>query len=154
MKVSKYSNEKGFSLVELMVVVAIIGILASLAIPKLKVFQAKARQAEAKTNLSQIYVLEMTYYGDNDEFAVLDETGRGICSDGGENKIGFYLSNCQKSRYSYMTEEAGASKFEAVAKSGEGDENKIMPGCGTADKFTIDHEKVLKHEADSTKVCQ
>jgi type IV pilus assembly protein PilA len=41
-----WKKDDGFSLVELMIVVAIIGILAGLAVPKFNLFQAKARQAE------------------------------------------------------------------------------------------------------------
>lgn len=47
-------NEKGFTLIELMIVVAILGILAAIAIPNFMRFQAKSRQAEAKTNLGAI----------------------------------------------------------------------------------------------------
>lgn len=51
----KLLNSKGFSLVELMVVVAIIGILAAIAVPNVNKFMMKARQSEAKTNLAAIY---------------------------------------------------------------------------------------------------
>lgn len=57
-------NQAGFSLVELMVVVAIIGILASLAIPSIGKYMAKARQSEAKTQLSSLYTAEKAFYAE------------------------------------------------------------------------------------------
>lgn len=45
-------NQKGLSLIELMIVVAVLGILASVAVPNYQRFQARARQAGAKTLLS------------------------------------------------------------------------------------------------------
>ena len=57
----KKMNAKGFSLIELMVVVGIIGILAAIAVPSFKNFQAKARQSEAKSLLSGLYTGEKSY---------------------------------------------------------------------------------------------
>ncbi|MFV3410204.1 type IV pilin protein [Bdellovibrio bacteriovorus] len=57
----KRKSQSGFSLVELMVVVAIIGILASIAIPSINKYMAKARQSEAKTNLSSLYTAEKAF---------------------------------------------------------------------------------------------
>jgi type IV pilus assembly protein PilA len=54
-------NQKGFTLVELMVVVAIIGILAAIGAPQYQKFQAKARQTEAKVGLTAIYTAEKTF---------------------------------------------------------------------------------------------
>jgi type IV pilus assembly protein PilA len=62
--VSVVKNQSGFSLVELMVVVAIIGILASLAIPSVGKYMAKARQSEAKTQLSSLYTAEKAFYAE------------------------------------------------------------------------------------------
>ena len=53
-------NEKGFTLVELMIVVVIIGILASIAIPKFSSMIGKAKTTEAKQILKQIVNLEVT----------------------------------------------------------------------------------------------
>lgn len=64
-------NQKGFTLIELMIVVAIIGILATIGVPQFQKFQARARQSEARTSLSGIYMAMKSfhaewnkYYGD------------------------------------------------------------------------------------------
>jgi len=61
---SKLRSKKGFTLIELMIVVAIIGILAAIAIPNFLKFQAKSKQSEAKTNLAGIFTAETAYFGE------------------------------------------------------------------------------------------
>ncbi len=55
-------NRKGFSLVELMVVVAIIGILATIAVPNFQRFQARAKQSNARVELSGIYTAQKAFH--------------------------------------------------------------------------------------------
>ncbi|NUN04827.1 MAG: prepilin-type N-terminal cleavage/methylation domain-containing protein [Bdellovibrio sp.] len=61
---SSRNSQRGFSLVELMVVVAIIGILATIAIPSVGKYMAKARQSEAKTMLSSLYTSEKAFFAE------------------------------------------------------------------------------------------
>ena len=61
-------NTKGFTLIELMVVVAIIGILASIAIPQFNSYQAKARQSEAKIALTSIYTALQSFHVEQQSF--------------------------------------------------------------------------------------
>ena len=60
--------QRGFTLIELMIVVAIIGILAAIAIPNFIKFQAKARQSEAKTNLKAIFSAKKSYFAENNTY--------------------------------------------------------------------------------------
>ena len=57
-------RQDGFTLVELMVVVAIIGLLSAVAIPNFKKYQAKAKVSEAKLQLSAAYMAEQSFYSD------------------------------------------------------------------------------------------
>jgi type IV pilus assembly protein PilA len=54
-------SQKGFTLIELMIVVAIIGILAAIAIPNFLTYQMKGRQSEAKVNLGAIKTSEIAF---------------------------------------------------------------------------------------------
>ncbi len=64
-------TKKGFTLIELMIVVVIIGILAALAIPRFLAASKKAKISEARTMLKQIYTAAETYYQENGGFPPL-----------------------------------------------------------------------------------
>jgi len=68
LKKFRTSSEKGFTLIELMIVVAIIGILAAIAIPNFMNYQCKAKQSEAKVNLGNIRTAEEAYYAEYDNY--------------------------------------------------------------------------------------
>lgn len=57
-------RQDGFTLVELMVVVAIIGLLSAVAVPNFKKYQAKAKISEAKLQLSALYTAEASFFSD------------------------------------------------------------------------------------------
>lgn len=65
-------GRKGFTLVELMIVVVIIGILASVAIPSYMKHIKKTKAQEAVTNLSGIAQYEEAYFAENDQYLSCD----------------------------------------------------------------------------------
>ena len=61
-------NEKGFTLIELMVVVAIVGVLASIAIPQYMRFAHKAQRAEQYLFLDGHHKAQQSYFANQDDF--------------------------------------------------------------------------------------
>lgn len=157
----KLENQDGFSLVELMIVVGIIGILATLAMPRFRQFQAKAKMGEAKNNLTHLYTLEQSYQLDNNIYLGFGRYGR--LDDGSVNcaavpanaqQIGFEVSPCTDAaapvpRYGYQVNVTAAterSDFTAVASSGSGANNLVCPGQG-AHGFSVDQDKLFSDSA-------
>ena len=71
------SKSKGFSLIELMIVVAIIAILAAIAIPNFLKFSMKAKTSEATTNLAAIRTSQESYRSENDVYLACGPCGVG-----------------------------------------------------------------------------
>jgi type IV pilus assembly protein PilA len=92
-------KQEGFTLIELMIVVAIIGILAAIAIPNFLRYQAKSRQSEAKTNLGAVFVAETAYFSENSRYGSFSE-------------IGYALAGTTN-RYSYRSPAIGGNAASA-----------------------------------------
>lgn len=68
-------KQGGYTLIELMVAMAILVVLAGIAIPTYMRYQAKARQAEAATNLGAIFVTETAFFGESSRYSNFTEAG-------------------------------------------------------------------------------
>jgi len=68
---------RGFSLIELMIVVAIIAFLSTLAVPNFMRFLAKAKRTEAYMNLSSIYAAQKSHWAEHGRYSSV------LCGEGG-----------------------------------------------------------------------
>ncbi len=62
-------NEKGFTLIELMIVIAIIGILAAIAIPQFNAYRARSYNASANADMRNALTAQEGYFIDHDSYA-------------------------------------------------------------------------------------
>jgi type IV pilus assembly protein PilA len=111
------NNQKGFTLIELMIVVAIIGILAAIAIPNFLNYQLKSKTAEAKTNIGAIRTSQEAYKAEHDQFIDCAVQGGGGTSKGtwpataaGFDDIGFEPSG--PVYYLYEVDPGGTGNIE------------------------------------------
>ena len=92
---------KGFTLIELMIVVAIIGILAAIAIPNFIKFQARSKQSEAKSNCKAMFTAEKAFFAEKDRYSSL------------VGEVGF--SPERNNRYNYFVGPIGATVEDRTA---------------------------------------
>ena len=139
-------RSKGFTLIELMIVVAIIAILAAIAIPQYKKFQQKARAAEAKTNLGAIATCEETYKAENDKYLACAKTPSNTPTSkttfgtpsAGFDTIGFEPTGAIRYAYKVIAGGGGDWNTEFSAHA-----NSACPDVGTFNHFHMNEDRVL-----------
>lgn len=140
----KMAGQEGFSLVELMIVVAIIGLLAALALPRFETFKIKALQSEAKTSLGHLNTLQAAYFGENSKYAALTATGNNQnCS--GNNVLGYAINNCANSVYAVSATTSNGDLNYASLASGKPD-----PKCAASDEWTSSDTGAIAKKHDVT----
>lgn len=119
-------NLKAFTLTELLVVLAIIGILLLIALPNLMPLISKAHGTEAKQNLTYIHSLEKSWFMEHSKYS----------SD--LRELGFEIENPGEAQYKYEITASG-STFKATATAITDFDND-----GQINVWEIDQAKNLK----------
>ena len=132
MLVNSFKRNSGFTLIELMIVVVIIGILTSLAIPRFTGASTRAKQSEARLILKQIYTMQHSYHQINSNYG---DMGVSAAAGGMFPQIGVDIM--VSARYSF-TMVANASTFVCTAAAN-------LDGDATVDTWTIDQDGVLSN---------
>ena len=70
-------SSRGFTLIELMIVVAIVAIIAMVGYPSYQEYLRRAKRAEARNMLVQIAAQQERYYSDNNRYGTLAQLGYG-----------------------------------------------------------------------------
>ena len=114
-----HRSQKGFTLIELMIVVVIIGILAALAIPRCMRATTKSKQSEAKQILKQVYVMQRAYRQEHDTY-----TANGATATAGGSFATLGVDIMSTARYSYAIT-ADSTTFSATATANLDDDGAI-----------------------------
>ncbi len=129
-------NSRGFTLIEIMIVVVIIGILASLALPRFMQSTLKSKQSEAKLILKQIYVNERTYRQQSLTNSYYIPAGPASAAN--PNALNtIWIEIMPEAKYVY-TVVGGANNFTATATANLDDD-------ATIDTWVIDETGVLRN---------
>jgi len=145
----------GFSLVELMIVVAIVAFLATIAVPNFMRFLAKAKRSEAYMNLHTIYAAEKAHFAEHGTYSSMlsGEGGVGWKPEG-------YKGGGKQEKFNYTYGFPGSEgkncftgKLETSSGAlsrGRADKNGFVAvaagdidGDGKPDVITIDQDNVI-----------
>src|SRR5882672_1215314 len=108
----KQETSKGFTLIELMIVVAIIGILAAIAIPQFANLVAKSQEGRTKANLGTIRSALSIYYGDTEGWYPVESGGLTSLTTSGK-----YLASLPNADLPKTTNSAGHSSINTVVNT-------------------------------------
>ena len=138
---AKKSLSRGFTLIELMIVVAIIGILAAIAVPNFIRFTARARQSEAKSNLKGFYTAAKSYYAENSTYVC------GACNFQVElgNRYSYLFDAVSVPRTANTTDTCKPSGSASNATTFTAGGAANIDSDATCDQWTIDQNNNLNN---------
>jgi len=70
LKMNKMKNQKGFTLIELMIVIAIIGILAAIAIPQFSAYRKRSYDSSSQSDLRNAATAQEAFFVDNSRYCL------------------------------------------------------------------------------------
>ena len=112
-------KQKGFTLIELMIVVAIIGILAAIAIPQFASYRVKAFNSAAQSDMHTLQTVFEVFFNDNSKYPNTHAVATGtVTLTDGTNSVSLNTSNLVSMK---NTTPANGQSYTASTKHLAGD---------------------------------
>ncbi len=131
-KMNKMKNQKGFTLIELMIVVAIIGILAAIAIPQFAAYRERAYIAAMKGDVNSVRTAEEAYFVDCDHYVAASVT-----EGAGQNLSDYGVKGASKGVTVTATAPAGTPPSFTVSAANTDQTAKTVTYDSTTGQTTV-----------------
>lgn len=132
-------KKNGFTLIELMIVVVIVGILTVIAIPSYTSYLEKARRSEAQTSLMELAAKIERFYSENHTYAGATLSALNMPTNTEDGHYVISLSNLSTSTYT----------LTATAQGGQASDTK----CGNFSLNQLGQKSVSGSASDPLKTC-
>jgi type IV pilus assembly protein PilA len=119
LRLNKMKNQKGFTLIELMIVIAIIGILAAIAIPQFSAYRKRSYNSAAQADLRNAATAQEAYFVDSQLYAT-------AVANLVPATYGLYTSQ----NVSLSVATANASTYQMISYHSSGDKTWTIVGPG------------------------
>jgi len=121
-------SEYGFSLIELMIVIVIVGIIASFAVPAYNDYVTRAKRSDGLTSLAELQLLQEKFRANCPHYArAISTTTRTCDTTTPANSTLIYTTNSPEGNYALAITSSSSSSFTITATGQNGQQNDT--GC-------------------------